>query len=111
MYKDKEKQKEANRQGSQRRRDKQKSTIFREGIVIPDYPVPIVPSAIPSYGVKAIDPARMALAEVNPALTMAEVIKALTPGKCLAILDSWYEGKGTEYQRRLAVLGGHYAQA
>ena len=42
--------------------------------------------------------------------TIAEV-KALTPDQAKAILNSWAEGKGTEYQRRLGLLAQCYGQA
>ena len=45
MYKDKGKQREANRQASQRQRDKKGMTddCAKAGIVIPDHPVPVIP--------------------------------------------------------------------
>ena len=45
MYKDKDKQREANRQASQRQRDKKGMTddCVKAGIVIPDHPVPVIP--------------------------------------------------------------------
>ena len=45
MYKDKDKQREANREASQRRRDKQGMTndCAKAGIVIPDHPIPVIP--------------------------------------------------------------------
>lgn len=42
MYKDKDRQKEANKQASQRRRDKGKG-MTPKGIVIPEHPVPVIP--------------------------------------------------------------------
>ena len=44
-YKDKDKQKEANRLASQRQRDKKGMTddCAKAGIVIPDHPVPVIP--------------------------------------------------------------------
>ena len=46
MYKDKDKQREANRQASQRQRDKKGMTddCAKAGIVIPDHPVPVIPA-------------------------------------------------------------------
>ena len=45
MYKDKDKQREANRQASQRQRDRKGMTdnYAKAGIVIPDHPVPVIP--------------------------------------------------------------------
>ena len=45
MYKDKDRQREANRQASQRQRDKKGMTddCAKAGIVIPDHPVPVIP--------------------------------------------------------------------
>lgn len=45
MYKDPDKQREANRLASQRRRDKKGMTddCHKAGIVIPDHPVPVIP--------------------------------------------------------------------
>ena len=42
MYKDKEKQREANKEAAQRGRDKQKG-MTQDAIVIPDHPVPVIP--------------------------------------------------------------------
>jgi len=44
MYKDKDRQKEANRKASQHRRDKAKG-MTQEGVVIPDHPVPVIPKS------------------------------------------------------------------
>ena len=45
VYKDKDKQREANRRASQRQRDKKGMTddCAKIGIVIPDHPVPVIP--------------------------------------------------------------------
>ena len=45
MYKDPDKQREANKQASQRQRDKKGMTddCAKVGIVIPDHPVPVIP--------------------------------------------------------------------
>lgn len=37
-------------------------------------------------------------------------VLALTPAQHKAILKEWLEGKGTEYQRLLAVLGEWYRE-
>lgn len=34
---------------------------------------------------------------------------SMTPIQTKALLNTWLEGSGTEYQRRLAVLGRYYS--
>ena len=37
-----------------------------------------------------------------------KIVASMTPAQTKELLNNWFEGKGTEYQRRLAVLGRHY---
>ena len=58
MYKDKDKQREANRQASQRQRDKKGMTddCAKAGIVIPDYPVPVIPERTAQGNIRVSKP-------------------------------------------------------
>ncbi len=80
-YKDKDKQREASKEAMRRYRERQ--GITQQGIT----------------------PASL----VMPVITTIEDIKALTYAQAKAILDSWLNGHGTEYQYRLAKLGQAYA--
>ena len=58
MYKDKAKQREANRQASQRQRDKKGMTddCAKAGIVIPDHPVPVIPERTAQGNIRVSKP-------------------------------------------------------
>ncbi len=84
-YKDKDKQREAQRERTRRYRAKQKG-VTSEGVTPEGATGLVIPTTI-------------------------EQVKALTPDQAKAILNSWAEGKGTEYQRRLGLLAQCYGQA
>ena len=58
MYKDKDRQREANRQASQRQRDKKGMTddCAKVGIVIPDHPVPVIPERTSQGNIRVSKP-------------------------------------------------------
>lgn len=58
MYKDKDRQKEANRKASQRQRDKKGMTddCAKAGIVIPDHPVPVIPERTAQGNIRVSKP-------------------------------------------------------
>lgn len=79
MYKDKDKQREANKVASRRYRDKQGMTQVGANVI---------PAVIPNTKV---------------------FIKNLTGAEAKAILDEWVDGESTRHQQHLAILGRHYA--
>ena len=76
MYKDKGKQREANRQASQRQRDKKGMTddCAKAGIVIPDYPVPVIPERTAQGNIRVSKP--------------GDVDRAFVDGKIMTKADS-----------------------
>lgn len=87
-YKDKDRQKQANKEASRRYRES-KQGMTNQGIA------------------EGMTQATTVIPDTT-GFTMADV-KALTAAQCKAILNSWLAGNGSAYQRNLALLGRAYA--
>lgn len=89
-YKNKDKQKEASKRAMRRYRDR-KQGITEANNVIPN----VIPNVI--------------LQTLTDATGRVHKIDYEGRRRMQATLDGWYEGKGTVYQQRLAILGRQYS--
>jgi hypothetical protein len=118
MYKDKSKQKEANRKANQRLRDKKagieqkpdiaeiKTIQDEAGCVIPVIPDAVIP---PKRDTGVILESHTLTNDYINSLTIEQII-AMPHSQAVQILEHWRAGKGNGYQARLGATAYFYRE-
>ena len=119
-YKDKDKQREANKRAKERWKAKRADIAVREALGIPVEGIPV--EGIPAQGIPSITQGSTKGITYKPRTVtptpgtlnrqeIAVYVKALTAEQAQAILDGWADGQGTGYQQDLAKTGRAYGRA